>query len=75
MKPVIPLSDSEKQNMIHLIQAYFLEERGEELGELAASFILDFFMKELAPIVYNIGIQDAHTFLQSKLEDVFELEK
>ncbi|UFT99996.1 DUF2164 domain-containing protein [Radiobacillus kanasensis] len=75
MKPAIPLTDAEKKEMTSLIQTYFLEERGEELGELAAFLVLDFFMKDLAPLIYNIGVRDAHTFLQEKLEDIFELEK
>jgi uncharacterized protein (DUF2164 family) len=45
----IELSKQEKQEMINLIKEYFYNERDEDLGDLAADLILDFFMEKLAP--------------------------
>ncbi|MFC4401534.1 DUF2164 domain-containing protein [Gracilibacillus xinjiangensis] len=69
------LTKEKREEFIHLLQDYFFNERGESIGNLEAGFILDFIIKELSPTFYNIGIRDAHTFLNDKLEDLFELEK
>lgn len=60
--------------MIDLIKTFFLKERDEDLGELAASMILDFFTKELAPEFYNQGIADSYIYINDKLEDLFGLQ-
>jgi uncharacterized protein (DUF2164 family) len=61
------------------IRYYFLKERGEEIGELAADNLLDFMLKELGPFVYNQAVQDARTVLMQKAasmeEDLFALEQ
>ena len=61
--------------MIYEIKKYFLEERDEDLGDLASDIVLDFFMEKLAPEIYNQGIQDAYGFMKDRMEDVLELEK
>ncbi|MCA1031469.1 DUF2164 domain-containing protein [Bacillus timonensis] len=69
------LSKEVKEEMIRSIQNYFLQEKDEELGDLAATLMLDFFMKDLAPHFYNQGVSDAHRFFSEKLDDVFEIQK
>jgi uncharacterized protein (DUF2164 family) len=69
------VDEDAKRRMIGEIQAYFLDERGEELGDLAALLMLEFFADKLAPQFYNYGIQDAHEFMSQRLEDIFELNK
>ncbi|MDZ5713198.1 DUF2164 domain-containing protein [Jeotgalibacillus haloalkalitolerans] len=64
-----------KHDMTNQIQTYFLNEHDEEIGQLKATLILDFFLKEIAPAVYNQGIADAHQFLEKKLEDLFSIQK
>jgi uncharacterized protein (DUF2164 family) len=34
------------------------------------SALLDFFVRELGPAVYNQGVRDAARFLQEKLSDI-----
>lgn len=60
--------------MIDLIKSYFQKERDEELGDLSAMMILDFFIKELAPEFYNQGVADSYTYLNDKIEDLFSLQ-
>lgn len=69
------IDDDGKAVMIKEIKGYFLDERGEELGDLAALLMLEFFADKLAPQFYNLGIQDAHEFMAQRLEDIFELNK
>jgi uncharacterized protein (DUF2164 family) len=70
-----PINDAAKRQMTDEIKRYFLEERGEELGDLAALLMLEFFADKLAPQFYNYGVQDAHEFMTQRLEDIFELNK
>jgi uncharacterized protein (DUF2164 family) len=68
--------DKDKRNRMELkIKEYFSKERDEEIGDLAASMILDFFLKELAPEIYNQGINDSYAYLSYKLEDMLGLQR
>jgi uncharacterized protein (DUF2164 family) len=69
------LSKNTKEEMAAEIQTYFMEERGEELGDLAARLMLDFITEKLGPTFYNLGVQDSYQYLSQKLEDLFEIEK
>ena len=69
------IDDHAKNQMTDEIKRYFLEERGEELGDLAALLILEFVADKLGPHFYNNGIQDAHEFMSQRVEDIFELNK
>lgn len=57
------------------IRRYFLTEREENIGDLAAELLLDFFSEKIATYFYNQGIRDAHKYMSDKLDDMFGLEK
>lgn len=44
----IKLTKEKREDMISEIQNYFYKEREEEVGDLAASLILDFFIEKLS---------------------------
>lgn len=75
MNKRIELSKDKKDYMIGAIKEYFINEREEDLGDLAAALILDFFMEKLGPEIYNQAIQDAYMFMNEKIQDLFEIEK
>ncbi len=52
------------------VQAYFLKEHEDTIGDLKAEMIIEFFIRELGPQVYNQAITDAHAFIQDKLIDL-----
>lgn len=56
--------------MIASIQQYFLEERDEEIGQLQASFLLDFVLEQIGPSIYNRAISDAQAHLQCFVTDL-----
>jgi len=56
------------------IIGYYLEQWDEEMGDLRASLLLDFFTEKLAPAFYNLGITEAKALLSQKLEDLHGLE-
>jgi len=41
-----------------------------ELSDFQAHRLIDFFLRHLGAPVYNQAIQDARTFLQTKLDDL-----
>ena len=42
----------------------------EEVGDLKAKLLLDFFLGELGPTVYNGAIADAQAYFQGKVADL-----
>lgn len=66
----VELTLEEKNEAIDRIRDFFLNERDEDLGLIAASIILDFILEEIAPKVYNKGLTDAKTWFSRKLEDI-----
>ena len=69
----IVVSKEMKEDMVAAIKDHFLKERGEELGNLASSFILDFIIEELAPAFYNMGVEDACSYIGERVEDARSL--
>jgi len=74
-KNVIVIDKQKKKVMIDSIKEYFYNEREEELGDLAAGMILDFFLEELAPEIYNKGVYDAYEYSLERIEDVLSIQK
>lgn len=70
----INLSNEKKKEMHSLLKEYFNNERNEELGDLAVTLLLDYIIEEIAPEFYNQGVYDAHNFVSTRLEDIFELQ-
>jgi len=66
----IRLEDERRADLVARIQRHLREHFDEDLGELKAGLLLDFFVKELGPPVYNQAIKDAHDFLAEKLVDL-----
>jgi uncharacterized protein (DUF2164 family) len=66
----IELSREVRQQMIGSLRRYLAEEMNEEIGDLKASLLLDFFLKEIGPTVYNRAVTDAQTYLQGALADM-----
>lgn len=74
MNKKIKLTDKNKAEMKEKIVAYFSKERGEDLGELASQLVLDFFIEELAPTIYNQGVEDSYIYMKDRIEDLFALQ-
>ncbi|HPR17400.1 MAG TPA: DUF2164 domain-containing protein [Candidatus Cloacimonadota bacterium] len=74
-KKKLELSEARKQKAIEEIIKFFFNERDEEIGELAATILLDFILEKLAPAFYNAGIKDAVKFMSERVEDLYGLEK
>ena len=66
----IELEKEETKEVIASLQRYFREELEQELSEMRAKFLLDYILKEIAPLAYNRGVKDAEIFLRGKMEDL-----
>jgi uncharacterized protein (DUF2164 family) len=66
----IKLNDETRQRLITSIQRYFSENMDEPAGDLKATLLLDFFVKEIGPSIYNQAILDAQSHLQNKVAEL-----
>jgi len=66
----IELSEQKRRDAIASIQQYFLKNMPEELGTLPASLLLNFFLEEIGPAVYNKAVTDAQERLQARIAEV-----
>ena len=57
--PQIKLSDAQKKKLNEEIKAFYLDERGEEIGMIEQMQLLELFQQKMAPIVYNKALDDA----------------
>ncbi|MBY5581572.1 DUF2164 domain-containing protein [Rhizobium leguminosarum] len=64
-------SKEEKAEIVSRIRAYFDREL-DPIGSLPAEFLLDFFVEEIGPYVYNRGLRDAQAALLKRMEDMAE---
>ncbi|SFG09407.1 Uncharacterized conserved protein, DUF2164 family [Desulfotomaculum arcticum] len=71
----IKISKEKRDEMISAIKTYFSKERDEELGDLAALLILDFFIEKLAPEFYNQGVYDSYNYMIDRIEDLLAIQK
>ena len=74
-KDSIKISKETRAELIAAVKNYFDKERDEELGDLAAGFILDFIIDELAPTFYNQGVYDSYQFMNVRCEDLLTILK
>ena len=66
----IRLTPDRRAALLQSITAYFASEFDEPLSTFRAEGLLDFFLRQLGPPVYNQGVRDAASFIQSKLSDI-----
>ena len=66
----IELSHQARKDAVSSIQRYFEENLPEPIGELPAGLLLNFFLEEMGPMVYNKAISDAQTRLQQRVADL-----
>jgi len=73
-KDKIKLTKDKRDEMISDIKEYFLNEREEEIGDLASGIILDFIIERLAPEFYNQGVYDSYKYMEDRLEDLLSIQ-
>lgn len=66
----VKLTGDRRERMLASIRKYFKDQFDEEVSEFRAEAMLDFFVRELGPPVYNQAIRDAYAFMQEKISDL-----
>jgi uncharacterized protein (DUF2164 family) len=66
----ITLDPDRKQQALASIKRFLLEELEVDAGDLKAGTVLEYFLQELAPVVYNRAIQDAQRYFQERALDL-----
>lgn len=66
----IRLSPERRGALLTAVKKYFAAEFDEPLSDFRAVGLLDFFLRELGPAVYNQGVRDASAYMQEKLADI-----
>lgn len=66
----IDISKPARQQAVASIERYFLEHMDEQIGNVAAEGLLNFFLKEVGPSVYNQAVADAQSRLQARVMEL-----
>ena len=78
-KDKVKIEKEKKQKLVKEIQAYFIDNYEEEIGELKAELLIDFLIEKVGKEVYNQALYDSKYWFKKKLEDLesdfFTLEK
>lgn len=69
MIPQIKLSDAQKKKLNDEIKAFYLDERGEEIGIIEQMQLLELFEQKMAPIIYNKALDDAKQWFSQMMEN------
>lgn len=69
-KSTITIPDDARKQATAALRAYFAEHWEEDVGELKVGLLLDFFLAELGPTVYNQAIADARAYFEDRVEDL-----
>jgi uncharacterized protein (DUF2164 family) len=66
----IEIPKQARTDAIASIQHYFQENMSEPIGELSAGLLLNFFIEDIGPAIYNQGVVDAQTRMQLRVADL-----
>jgi len=66
----IEISKQARTDAIASIQRYFEENMAEPIGDLPAGLLLNFFLEEVGPVVYNQAVRDAQARMQQRAADL-----
>ena len=72
----IELSSNARAQAIASVERYFEETLEQRIGNIAAGALLNFFLEEVGPTVYNQAVADVQERLQARvLELEFEIQE
>lgn len=69
-KAPIKIADDARMRAISSIRRYFSEELDQDIGDLKAGLVFDYFVTEHGPTIYNQGIADAQAFFEDRIADL-----
>lgn len=66
----IELDRDQKSEAIRSIERYFQDEREERIGNLAAGALLNFFLEEIGPLIYNQAVAEAQERMLMRVQEL-----
>lgn len=66
----IKLEKNTQDYLLDSIKRFFAQELDEDIGDLKAMRVLDYFASEIGPSIYNQAIADAQVYFQEKATDL-----
>ncbi len=66
----IELPKETQQQAVASIERYFQENMDERIGNIAASALLNFFLVEIGPVVYNLAVAKVQDRLQQRVMEL-----
>ncbi len=64
------LTKDARADAIASIKRYFQENMSEPIGDLPAGLLLNFFIEEIGPVIYNRAIADAQKRIEQRVADL-----
>ena len=66
----IEISKEARQQAVSSIERYFLEISGEKIGNIAAAELLNFFLNEIGPVVYNQAVSQVQERMMARISEL-----
>jgi len=66
----IQLSDDRRTAILTGLKALYADDFDANLSDFQAERLLEFFLGNLGPPVYNQGVQDARAYVADRLDDI-----
>lgn len=66
----LDISKQARADAISSIKRYFQENMPEPIGDLPADLLLNFFIEEIGPAIYNRAIADAQKRMEQRVSDL-----
>jgi uncharacterized protein (DUF2164 family) len=74
----ITLEPEKRERCLNALKDYLRNNLDVDVGDLKAGLLLDHFLKDVAPVVYNRAVRDARKYMEERLVDIdgscFEIE-
>lgn len=66
----IELDRDTRDEAIQSLQRYFTEHMEERIGNIQAGALLNFFLEEIGPVVYNLAVREAQERLHARVAEL-----
>lgn len=66
----VALADDARKQALSSLKRFCTEDLEVDVSDLQAFALLDFFLKEIGPSVYNAAVADAQVYLRDRVADL-----
>ena len=66
----IELTKEARAEAMKSIERYFEEHMEERIGNIAAGALLNFFVEEIGPVIYNQAVAEAQDRLRARIDEL-----